>query len=173
MTLQSDHKALIFVGAIAVLGAGVRVVRAAGGSTSATQPALEHQMQAADSAKRVVAGKKSAKKRATPESGRVAAVSRDGPGRRTAKLDLDVATAAQMDSLPGMSPSLAKRIVTDRMQHGPFLGASGLRRVKGVTPKLLRGIDSLVVFSGIISAASSNDTIVARSRTPSGARRTP
>src|SRR3954468_8667994 len=53
MALRSDQKALMFIGAVAVLGAGVRVVRAASGrSASGSQPALEHQQQAADSAAR-------------------------------------------------------------------------------------------------------------------------
>src|SRR5690349_16326451 len=52
MSLRPDHKALVFVGAVAVLGAGVRVVRAASGSTATpgAQPALDRQMASADSA---------------------------------------------------------------------------------------------------------------------------
>src|SRR5690242_14144363 len=52
MSLRADHKALVFVGAVAVLGAGVRVFKAASGSavTPSTQAALEHQMASADSA---------------------------------------------------------------------------------------------------------------------------
>ncbi len=52
MSLRPDHKALIFLGAVAVLGAGVRVSRAASRSVSSpsTQPALDRQMASADSA---------------------------------------------------------------------------------------------------------------------------
>ena len=50
MTLRSDQKALLFLGAVAVLGAGVRVVRASGRNDVGAQPALERQAQAADSA---------------------------------------------------------------------------------------------------------------------------
>src|ERR1043166_8727057 len=130
MTLQSDHKALIFVGAIAVLGAGVRVVRAASASSSAkAQPALEHQMQAADSSKRAVGGKRRPKKAAI-DTGRIAAIDPAPPAvtaRGNGRLDLDIATAAQVDSLPGVSTAMAKRIVADRVQHGPFLSLARLR----------------------------------------------
>ena len=167
MTLQSDHKALIFVGAIAVLGAGVRVVRAASASSSAkAQPALEHQMQAADSSKRAVGGKRRPKKAAI-DTGRIAAIAA-APSAVTARvngrLDLDIATAAQVDSLPGVSTAMAKRIVADRMQHGPFLSLARLRRVSGVGPKLIQELDTLVSFSGTIVPPNPADTVVRTKR---------
>ena len=204
MTIQPEHRALIFVGAIAVLGAGVRVARAVGSRPSAeSQPALEHQMQAADSA-----AKASQRRRASREEGRAsdqlaggrsgdtgstvrrgahapsrrptrrgtrdsAAINPGAPLDRTGyvdgRLDLDVATAAQIDSLPGVPAAMAKRIVTDRMRRGPFLNANGLRRVAGVGPRFLAQIDSLVTFSGTYRESSSTDTIVpprAKTRRP-------
>lgn len=196
MTLHPDHKALMFVGAIAVLGAGVRVVRAAtsdGGP--AVQPALERQMQSADSAKQAAQAKQARKgKSASQAPGgkrrpRKSAVA-DGPGmvipivganqraHVNGKLDLDVATAAQIDSLPGVSPAVAKKIVVDRMRNGPFQTATGLRRVRGLTAAAAARLDSLVVFSGAIVAATASDTIVegsrsARSRSGRGRPRPP
>lgn len=94
----------------------------------------------------------------------------DGPLDRAgyigSKLDLDVATAAQIDSLPGVSPSMAKRIVTDRMRRGPFLNANGLRRVGGVGPLFIRQIDSLVTYSGTFRSADPADTIIPPRRNP-------
>ena len=172
MSMRSDHKALIFVGAIAVLGAGVRVARAVGDpAKEQAQPALERQMQAADSAKRAAAGKRQPKKPRGAAQGRIAGiapagsgVANDGRAHVGGKLDLDVATAAQLDSLPGISPSLAKRIVVDRMQRGPFTNLGRLSRVKGVTARLLQQIDTLVVFSGTIVPPNPNDSVVPRTK---------
>jgi DNA uptake protein ComE-like DNA-binding protein len=161
MSLQPDQKALIFIGAIAVLGAGVRVVRAAtGGNTVAPQPALDHQMAAADSARTQQGrGRGGAKGK-----GRGRGRSQSGaPDRHQpkGKLDVDVATAAQLDSLPGVTPTIARRIVADRMMRGPFMSKDGLRRVSGVGPGLIRQIDSLVTFSGTFAPSSPADTVIA------------
>jgi competence protein ComEA len=92
----------------------------------------------------------------------------DRKGYVNGRLDLDVATAAQIDSLPGVGPQLAKRIVLDRMQRGPFVNRDGLRRVSGVGPNLAQRIDSLVAFSGTVHWPEPGDTIL-----PMRARRRP
>jgi hypothetical protein len=84
----------------------------------------------------------------------------DGPGYVAGKLDLDVATAAQIDSLPGVTPLMARRIASDRVRRGPFLSFNGLQRVSGVGKQFLRQIDSLVTFSGVFAVASPGDTII-------------
>jgi competence protein ComEA len=169
MPLSTDHKALLFLGAIAVLGAGVRVVRwSKSADSAAEQSALEHQLGAADSAARAAtrprAKNKGSRARSTrtnrsykdaaanPASGSTATTvpTRESPGYVLGRLDLDAATLAQIDSLPGIGPTLAKRIVTDRAEHGPFVTLQGLRRVKGVGPALLRRLDSLVTFSATL-----------------------
>ncbi|MEO7084825.1 MAG: helix-hairpin-helix domain-containing protein [Gemmatimonadaceae bacterium] len=97
----------------------------------------------------------------------------DRPGYIGGKLDLDVATAAQMDSLPGVTPTMAKRIAADRMRNGPFLNAERLRRVTGVGDKFLREIDTLVIFSGTLKAASGSDSLIEKpkkQKSPRGAK---
>src|SRR5215208_2424248 len=135
MSLRADHKALAFVGAIVVLGAGVRIIRAADGRPAVmSQPALEHQLDASDSARRQQKSGQRGRGRGSRRGARAAASGRGGsqpqseaspsqaqPNRRgyvNQKLDLDVATAAQLDSLPGVTPTVAKRIIADRMEHG-------------------------------------------------------
>ena len=56
------------------------------------------------------------------------------------------AEAVELVPLPGIGPVLAKRIVEDRALHGRFLTLSDLKRVKGVTPKVLENIKGLVRF---------------------------
>ena len=192
MSLRADQKALLFLGAIALLGAGVRVVRAASGrGVAGGQPALERQLAASDSARLQQARKRvGGAGRGRGRRGSEAGPNREGSaGRNDAsavagsvartrdrvagRLDLDVASAAQIDSLPGITPTIAKRIVADRMIHGPFVNSTGLRRVSGVGAKLLSRIDTLVVFSGVVAQPSVSDTILprakrSRSRRPGG-----
>jgi hypothetical protein len=204
MSLPSEHKALIFVGAVAVLGAGVRVVRASGGpSTPANQPALDHQLASADSSAHAAKGRGAGRGRAGGRGGghagvppapgdtthsrrRSGGVSPSGDSARRApvaaldrqgyigrRLDLDVATAAQVDSLPGVSPTLAKRIVTDRLSRGPFLNMNGFRRVSGVGPAFIAKVDSLVIFSGTVVQPNAADTVIPRSHRAAGTNRRP
>ena len=158
----------MFLGAVGVLGAGVRVVRAAGrDSVPAVQPALDHQASVADSAaaaQRKDGGRK--KKGRAPRTERANVDQTGAPGSqatsrsRRARLDLDVATAAQIDSLPGVSPTMARRIAVDRARRGPFGSLSGLQRVSGAGKQFLQQIDTLVTFSGTFAVVSPGDTVV-------------
>ncbi|MCO5992435.1 ComEA family DNA-binding protein [Actinoallomurus rhizosphaericola] len=47
-------------------------------------------------------------------------------------LDLNTASAAQLDQLPGVGPVLAQRIVDYRTQHGAFRSVEELRQVSGI-----------------------------------------
>ena len=47
-------------------------------------------------------------------------------------MDLNSATVAQLDALPGVGPVLAQRIVDWRTQHGRFDSVSQLRSVSGI-----------------------------------------
>jgi hypothetical protein len=175
----------MFIGAVAVLGAGVRVVRAASGAPkSAAQPALERQLNAADYAAkagrlpkqglpRLQQGRgRGTRSRQAADSAKRARDSiahangglLDRRGYIGNRLDLDVATFAQIDSLPGVTPLMARRIVLDRMAHGPFVTRDGLRRVSGVGQIFLSRIDSLITFSGTVRMPSAEDTVAPRPR---------
>ena len=54
-----------------------------------------------------------------------------------APLDLNAATAAELDALPGIGPVLAARIVEHRRQHGAFRSVEELLSVPGIGPRLL------------------------------------
>ncbi|MFI6785197.1 helix-hairpin-helix domain-containing protein [Micromonospora sp. NPDC050276] len=47
-------------------------------------------------------------------------------------LNLNTATLAQLDALPGVGPVLAQRILTHRDQHGGFKSVGDLRQVDGI-----------------------------------------
>jgi competence protein ComEA len=48
------------------------------------------------------------------------------------KVDLNSATLAQLDALPGVGPALAQRIVDYRTAHGGFRSVDELRKVQGI-----------------------------------------
>jgi competence protein ComEA len=59
------------------------------------------------------------------------------PPTARAPLDLNTATAAELDALPGIGPVLAARIVEHRRLHGAFRSVEELRSVPGIGPRLL------------------------------------
>jgi competence protein ComEA len=53
-----------------------------------------------------------------------------------APVNLNSATAADLDALPGIGPVLAQRIVDYRLQQGPFTSIDQLDDVPGIGPAL-------------------------------------
>jgi competence protein ComEA len=70
--------------------------------------------------------------------GTSAGVSASGP------IDLNSADAALLDTLPGVGPSTAAKIVADREANGPFASVDDLGRVAGIGPKKLDALKDLV-----------------------------
>lgn len=60
------------------------------------------------------------------------------------KLDLNSASVAELQTLPGVGESKAKAIIEYREQVGPFLEVAQLTEVKGIGSKMLSKIQSLV-----------------------------
>jgi DNA uptake protein ComE-like DNA-binding protein len=63
-------------------------------------------------------------------------------------IDLDRATAAEIEALPRVGPALARRIVVYRDSAGPFGSIEALRRIRGLGPATLKLLAPLVTFSG-------------------------
>lgn len=85
--------------------------------------------------------------RAPPAAPRSAAVgARDPGGSRTpppgsspssgGRVQINRATAEELQSLPGIGPVIAERIVTYREENGPFRTFEDLENVSGVGPRL-------------------------------------
>ena len=50
-------------------------------------------------------------------------------------LDINTATAKQLEALPGIGPKTSLNIVAYRTAHGPFFRLEELRKVTGITKK--------------------------------------
>jgi len=159
MPTPAERKALLFLAGVIVLGASVRVVRAArddGHADAASRAALARQLAAVDSAR----GGEAERRRVRPSSGSGGGRTRRRPPkteqRATADsepvpvipVDLDVATQSDIEALPRIGPVLARRIVEDREANGPFGSMEGFVRVSGVGPALAATLRARVTFSG-------------------------
>lgn len=69
-----------------------------------------------------------------------------GKGSSAAKININRATAQQLDALPGIGPTLAARIVDYRNANGGFDTVTDLGQVSGIGVKLLAQIVPLVTL---------------------------
>ncbi|MGY1738505.1 ComEA family DNA-binding protein [Geodermatophilus sp. SYSU D00684] len=74
----------------------------------------------------------------------VAAAPVGGGAAPAGPLDLNVATVADLDALPGIGPVLAQRIVDHRGQHGRFTSVEQLDDVPGIGPAVYGELADLV-----------------------------
>jgi competence protein ComEA len=62
-----------------------------------------------------------------------------------APVDLNSATAEQLDALPGIGPVTAQKIVDYRQAHGPFTSVDELDAISGIGPARIENLRGLVV----------------------------
>ena len=67
-----------------------------------------------------------------------------GAGGPQAPVDLNTATLAQLDTLPGVGPVLAQRIIDWRTEHGRFASVDQLADVPGIGESRLSQLRDLV-----------------------------
>lgn len=168
MPTPNERKALWFLAIVALSGSAVRVVRARTPPPSAVEEgALERQLGRIDSVRSARDEREASKGRGTKgrARGTARAVSKS-PAASTgapapqppvvvpsspspnAPIDLDRASAAEIEALPGIGPALAQRIVRHRDSAGAFGGLDALCDVRGIGPKLAEKLRPLVTFTG-------------------------
>ena len=65
-------------------------------------------------------------------------------GAGSAALDLNSATAAELETLPGVGPVMASAIVAWREENGRFTAVEELQEVSGIGPKTFEKLRALV-----------------------------
>jgi competence protein ComEA len=113
----------------------VDAIAAAGGFTpTADQSSLNLAQVVADGQQIVVAVKG-----ATPSAPTTGAAG-------TASVDINTADATTLETLDGIGPALAQRILAYRTAHGGFRTVSDLQNVTGIGPKKFAAIKSSVTI---------------------------
>jgi DNA uptake protein ComE-like DNA-binding protein len=103
-------------------------------------------MEAIDSARAASVRHQSQLSRSGPSSVPLPPPSRSA-NRPAVPVDLDVASASEIEALPYVGAAMAAKIVTDRDARGPFGSLNGLTRVRGVGPSLAAKLAPHVTFS--------------------------
>jgi DNA uptake protein ComE-like DNA-binding protein len=167
-----EKKALLFLSLVAVLGAGARLVSAnqVPVPSAGELDALEGQLRAVDSVRRGLRAEGGGRSK-----GRGARAKRSADTMRSVAppfappasthyplpsiLDVDRASVAELEFLPGIGPALARRIAVSRDSSGPFGSLEALQsRVRGVGPALAKRLAPAVTFSGPHSPPSAERT---------------
>jgi competence protein ComEA len=152
---QDELKAIALLVALALLGAGVAHIDArhpriltltlgdslalgrpaAGPEADAEADAQPPSSNAGDAAARTVADRASSPSDTT--SGAASPAGSTSSIDLTGRIDVNRASAAELELLPGVGPKMAERIVEERTLRGRFKRPRDLRRVKGIGEKTL------------------------------------
>lgn len=113
-------------------------IAAAGGATGKAQlDTVNLAAPVADGEQVLVPGRGVASAAASSPSG--------GAASPSAPLDLNTATAEQLDALPGIGPVTAQKIIDYRTAHGPFHAVDELQGVPGIGPAKMAQLKGLVI----------------------------
>lgn len=83
---------------------------------------------------------------AKPQSPNPTSPKPQSPAIAGGTINLNTATASELELLPQIGPALAARIIDYRTTHGPYRQLADLDKVKGIGPKTLDKLKGLVRF---------------------------
>src|SRR5439155_27200744 len=152
MPTPGERKALLFLSSVILLGAGARgvaVLHSQSPVDAAARNALDAQIQAVDSVRQAKTGRGKTKRAKKKTGGAIHLTEPQTSESQPAPaiIDLDIASAAEIETLRGVGPALAKRIVADRDSLGPFGSLEELQRVRGIAKRLAAKLAPQVTFS--------------------------
>lgn len=142
---ERDSRVVVHVtGAVATpgvfeLAGGTRVddaIEAAGGFVPDADESLLNRAEVLRDGQQVFVPKVGQEPRADADLGAESA----GP------VNINTASAARLEDLPGIGPALAQRIVAHREANGPFTSAEGLTAVSGIGTRTLEGMIDMVTW---------------------------
>lgn len=123
------HRPVLILLALAVLGHGVRLALVPDGTSAGAVTIIGP-----------------ATGPASPAAHRDSIKALARPLTRGERINLDQAPVPEIARLPRVGVSMAKRIAADRASRGPFGSLTGLDRVPGIGPGLLRALEPHVTF---------------------------
>jgi len=135
---RDERRALIFLAVVTAAGGVIRATRGAAAASAAAAVAPE--LPAGDLVRQAALSRQAE-----------AAQRPLAPGER---VDVDRATAIELERLPRVGKRLAQRIVADREANGPFGSLARLGRVAGISAGLLRTLAPYVTFGGAVPPAA-------------------
>lgn len=68
-----------------------------------------------------------------------------GSGQTVGKVNINTATVEELDTLPGIGPAIAQRIIEYRQTNGPFQSIEEIKNVSGIGDKLLEKLKDLIM----------------------------
>ena len=71
----------------------------------------------------------------------------ENEGQESQRVDINRAEAWLLESLPGIGPTLAQRIIDYRQQNGPFRNVQEITRVEGIGTGTYKKINDLITVA--------------------------
>jgi len=146
VSTANERRALWFLAAVALSGGAVRLLRSRAPELSA-DAAIARQLARVDS----VRGDRNARRQKAPRS-RPQARAKEPAGQSI--VELETATAPELEALPGIGPALAARIVSHRDSVGRFGSVAAFCEVRGVGPALVARLRPHITIGGAPPDAS-------------------
>ncbi|OIN90064.1 hypothetical protein CO019_01940 [Candidatus Berkelbacteria bacterium CG_4_9_14_0_2_um_filter_42_30] len=135
---QLIEKYSVYIGiglvVIALIGGVLLMIKKGAGASSSDQTKIiEENNKKISELETKVAGLQ--KENEALKAGSQTEAKNESSNQQSGKININTATAAQLDSLPGIGPVYAGRIVEYRDSHGGFKSINEIENVKGIGPK--------------------------------------